>query len=580
MNTFINRILLLLSLSAACFATQAAIPTGYYNSLEGKTGAELKDAVHKVIYPHTPVSSYSALPQYFVYTDVYPNPTGGRQVWWDMYSDEVRYTPSFSGLNREHSFPKSWWKENGDVEYTPAYTDLNHLYPADGPANQAKSNWPLGETSSSGIIGIKGSFDNNVSRIGYPVTGQGAGAKFVFEPADEYKGDFARTYFYMVTCYQNLHWNSSYMWMLQQDDYPTLTPWALNLLLKWHREDRVSQKEIERNEVVYGFQNNRNPFIDFEDLAEYIWGNKVGESFSPGNQPEKPSGDPILLAPTDEMYLDFGEVAVGSTISSYLLLKGENLSSNIDLIVGKYPSDTDFRTMFSLEEKSVSAAEVNKDAGYYVKVNYTPSGDNIPAEGIEHTARILLSGGGLEGTSSISVYLRGNAFPVPTLSRLEAYPASDVTSNSYKATWSEAPEPVDFYVFTRTRTIGGTQISESIQTEECYYVVDDFDPSASESYTVQSSRLGYLSPESNLVFVGNSGIEGIDEDRPLSVESYPGIVRIRCTGTMTDARIYDTMGRMVNYMSEITDGVELNLPYGIYFLVTAEHRTPVRIIAR
>lgn len=123
-------------------------------------------------------------------------------------------------------------------------------------------------------------FDNGVSKIGYPVSGQGGGAQYVYEPADEYKGDFARTYFYMVTCYQNLTWNST--WMLQQNDYPTLNSWAVNLLLQWHRDDPVSQKEVDRNEVVYGYQNNRNPFIDFPDLAEYIWGNKVGRA-SPRN---------------------------------------------------------------------------------------------------------------------------------------------------------------------------------------------------------------------------------------------------------------------------------------------------------
>lgn len=561
----------------------AEIPAGYYSRLEGKTGAELKNAVHEVIYPHTEVSSYSALPQYFQYTDAYPETMAGeRKMWWDMYSDVVRYIPNFSGLNREHSFPKSWWKQNGSVEYTPAYTDLNHLYPADGPANQAKSNWPLGVTVAN-PASAKGGFDNGVSRIGYPVSGQGAGAKFVFEPADEYKGDFARAYFYMVTCYQDLHWNSSYMWMLEQNDWPTLTPWAMNLLLKWHRDDRVSQKELERNEVVYGYQNNRNPFIDFEDLAEYIWGDKEGESFSPGSV-TPPTGTPILLAPTPGMDLDFGEVAIGKTSSSYLLFKGENLRGTLDLFVGKYPSTTDFRSMFVLSEKTVDAAEVNKTAGHYVKIDYTPSVASpaeIPAEGMEHTARVLISGGGIEGTSSSTVvYLRGRVFPEPVLSRLEAYAASDITSTSYKATWSEAPETVDFYLFTRVRTVGGKQVTETIECEDNYVVIEDFDASGNESYYVQSSRLGYLSPESDIVFVSHSGISDIEEDRSLSVESYPGSLLIRCAGSMSGGRIFDTMGRTVMLLPEIIDGMEINLPYGIYFLTTAEHRTPVRMIAR
>lgn len=88
----------------------------------------------------------------------------------------------------------------------------------------------------------------------------------------------------MVTTYSNLNWNSNYMWMLQQNSYPTLTRWAIDMLLDWSRHDPVSQKEIDRNEQVYLIQNNRNPFIDFPELCEYIWGDKMGQAF-PGERP-------------------------------------------------------------------------------------------------------------------------------------------------------------------------------------------------------------------------------------------------------------------------------------------------------
>ncbi len=102
-------------------------------------------------------------------------------------------------------------------------------------------------------------------------------AKLVFEPADEYKGDFARTYFYVVTAYQNLSWK--YTYMVADGDYPSLQPWAIEMLLKWHRDDPVSEKELKRNEVVYSIQTNRNPFIDYPELAEYIWGRPYGPDF-------------------------------------------------------------------------------------------------------------------------------------------------------------------------------------------------------------------------------------------------------------------------------------------------------------
>lgn len=59
-----------------------------------------------------------------------------------------------------------------------------------------------------------------------------------------------------------------------------LTAYSLSFLLDWHRQDPVSQKEIDRNQAVYSIQHNRNPFIDYPELAEYIWGNKVGQTIN------------------------------------------------------------------------------------------------------------------------------------------------------------------------------------------------------------------------------------------------------------------------------------------------------------
>ena len=102
----------------------AAIPAGYYSSLNGKKDGELKTAAYSIIHNFTQVSSYDALPDYFRKTDVRPN----SNLWWDMYSDIPLYASSFKGLNREHSFPKSWWGGSTSVS---AYVDLNHLYPSE-----------------------------------------------------------------------------------------------------------------------------------------------------------------------------------------------------------------------------------------------------------------------------------------------------------------------------------------------------------------------------------------------------------------------------------------------------------------
>ncbi|MCM1521486.1 MAG: endonuclease [Muribaculaceae bacterium] len=556
-----KRFLLINAVILSAAAATAAIPNGYYNKLDGKTGAALKQAAYETVSPHTQVSSYSNLPRYFQTTDVHPE----SMIWWDMYSNVVRYAPNFSGLNREHSLPKSWWKVNNDVEYTPAYVDLFHLYPADGPANQAKSNYPLGEVNMAS--GTK--FDNNVSIVGYPVSGQGGGAPYVYEPDEEYKGDFARTYFYMATAYQNLQWSTSGQWMLQRNAYPTLNPWAVALLLKWHRDDPVSQKETARNEAVYSFQNNRNPFIDFPDLAEYIWGTKVGEPFRV-TEGTTPAGDPVLTAPVNGTTLDFGEVAVGQGSKSLLLIKGENLTAPLSIAL----SGTD-KEMFSVADRTISQQLVNTSTGYELQVTYNPTSIG------KHEARILIYDGGLPGTG-IFVYFKGEALERPTLSTLSAYPAADITESTYTASWSTAPETVDFYVLSRTRYLSGGDVqTEQSETEETSMVIDGFDLSTQESYYVCSSRLGFLSTPSNVVFVYHSGLENIEVNSPLTVMSYPGLIRIVTDVDHTCVRLYDASGRVAAILDDIhAPGTELRLEPGVYLLTTAEHPTPVKLIAR
>lgn len=552
-------IFILSLLASASQALLAAIPDGYYSRLNGKATSELKTAAYEIINPHTKVSSYSNLPQYFQETDVYPE----SRRWWDMYSDVVRYIPSFSGLNREHSFPKSWWKVGNSVEYTPAYTDLNHLYPADGPANQAKSNYPFATVNRAQNV----KFDNGVSMVGYPVSGQGGGAQYVFEPADEYKGDFARTVFYMVTCYQDLQWNTNYLWMVQRNTYPTLTPWAVNLMLQWHRADPVSQKEIDRNEVVYSFQNNRNPFIDFPELAEYIWGNKMGENFTLTSGGS--TGTPTLTAPVPETTLDLGQVALGQTAKALLYFKGESLSSDLSVSLGG-----DDRAMFSIPQRTISQQILNAPSGFYLEVTYTPTSIGT------HNGRLLIYDGGLTG--SVYVYLKGEAVEVPQLSALSAYPATDVTSDTYKASWSPAPEVVDYYILTRTRYVeGGNTEVEEIECEEPEALIDGFSGSTQETYAVQSYRLGYRSPMSNVVFVNHSGLETIEREMPLTARSYEGCILLQCSTTHTDLYVYDASGRVVTVIPELrAPGMELTLPAGVYILTSREHPTPVKLLAR
>ena len=542
-------------MTVAAFVAYAEIPAGYYTSLDGKKDAELKNAAYNVIHNLTRISSYSDLPKYFMTTDVYPD---GSRRWWDMYSDIPLYAPSFSGLNREHSFPKSWWGGLTDVN---AYIDLNHLYPSEAKANMAKSNYPLGTVD----IAYTPDFDNGVVKVGYAVNGQGGGAKYVFEPNDEYKGDFARTYFYMVTCYQDYTWTQKYMWMLQQNTYPTLSDWAAQLLLKWSREDPVSQKEIDRNEAVYQFQNNRNPFIDFPALAEYIWGNKKGEAFDLEHQGGgEPTGDPILITPVQDMALDFGQVAIGKSITSQLFFHGENLKGTLSVRV--YSGD---KEMFASASSAIAANLINSEDGYWLNITYTPTALGT------HQSRLLISDGGLEGSRGVS--LIGECLEVPTLSACTALPASDIEADSYIANWTTPDDVVDYYIVTRTMYASGSATTEQLLSEDTELLIEGFANSDSESYSVQSVRLGYTSQPSNVVFVDHSGISSASVDQPLAVVAIAGGVRIACSVPQSDCRIYDATGRLVLQLDYVEQNTDIPLPLGVYIITTAQSTRPCRV---
>lgn len=562
MKRFLRHASLIATAFLTALAAQADIPAGYYSALDGKKDAELKTAASNIIKNFTSVSSYNNLPSYFRHTDVRP----GTEFWWDMYSDmEVDIYIQFGTyMNREHSFPKSWWgSTNSTATNYKAYTDLNHLYPGEAKANQAKSNYPLGEVRTAS------KFDNGVTKVGAPVLGQGGGATYVFEPDDEYKGDFARTYFYMVTCYQDYKWATSYMYMLQQNTYPTLNKWSVDMLLKWAREDQVSDKERMRNEEVYKIQNNRNPFIDYPELAEYIWGDKVGEVFHLTSTPTPPAGDAILLAPVADTAVDFGQVAIGSKGKASLFVHSENFRNPITMFLFDGNKD-----MFSIAEQSISAANANRAEGYWLEINYNPTSLGT------HESKLQLIADDLDSAPP-TVILRGECLEKPVLTACTALDPSDITADEYSANWSTPEgETVDYWIITRTKYVAGNQTTEEILAEGSPWTITGFKDSDSESYSVQSVRLGERSPMSNVVFVKHSGVNSVIADEPLNVVSFPGIIRFDCARPQTGCRIYDVTGRMVMSIDCIEQDMDVEMPLGVYLIVTDQHPTPVKIAVR
>ena len=255
---------LVIALTFALIAV--AQPANYYNSANGLTGHQLKVALHGIIKGHTSIS-YAQLWNAFWSTD-----NKGNGVVWDMYSDRPNGTPpyvyylgqdqcgNYSGegdcYNREHSWPQSWF--NNDAT---ARTDLHHIFPVDGWVNNKRANFAFGEVGSASWTSQNGSKLGSCKTPGFSGT--------VFEPIDEYKGDFARAIMYMSVRYytEDGSWSSSDMTTKSE-----IQPWAIDLLLRWNEQDPVSDKEKERNEAIYNdYQYNRNPFVDHPEYARMIW---------------------------------------------------------------------------------------------------------------------------------------------------------------------------------------------------------------------------------------------------------------------------------------------------------------------
>lgn len=335
--------LLLITLSFNLFAKE---PVGYYHLADGKKAAELKSALNDII-SNAKMLEYGSDKGHtwegFYSTD--RNEANNRVI--DMYSDQPFYQPDFksvAGMHIEHSLPKSWW---GTI-VNNAYKDLHHLYPAEGNINTRKNNLPLGEAK-------EGSYTNGVSFVG----ANSFGSEYLgncFEPADEYKGDFARSYLYMSTAYEEMFdkWNSP---MMDNNLYPVWKHWAIDLLLKWHREDPVSAKELTRTEKVFAIQGNRNPFIDYPELVEYIWGNATDQIYKFPVETKA-----YIATPNNWSKIDFGVVMNGGKEEEIILISGDNITMPLDAkLTGRNAQ------MLSLSTTSFSAVDVNKGTSVTIK---------------------------------------------------------------------------------------------------------------------------------------------------------------------------------------------------------------------
>jgi len=435
---------------------QAQAPAGYYSAAKEKSGAGLKTALFSIICDHVQ-RSYKNLWTDFQTTDKRPD---GKV--WDMYSCTTNYTfgKDQAGnykregdvYNREHSFPKSWF----DDDY-PMYTDLFHLVPTDGYVNGMRSNLPFGETDAPTYTSNEG-----FSKVG-PCSVAGYAGK-VFEPNDEYKGDFARIYFYMATAYEDQvsTWNSP---MLDGSEYPAYSDWALSMLLRWAQEDPVSQKEIDRNNAVYGIQHNRNPYVDFPGLEQYVWGKYTSERFDPDNygegggtvepDPAPDTVEPPVFSPASGEVERGTEVTISSATAGariYYTINGgsqQEGQSPVSFLVGENTTVRAFSTFGQAESEVVTAIytvpDVVEPPVFSPASGEVERGTEVTISSATAGARIYytINGGSQqEGQSPVSFFVEENTTvrAFSTFGQAE----SEVVTATYTVRVPEVAEPAVF----------------------------------------------------------------------------------------------------------------------------------------
>jgi endonuclease I len=374
---------------SSAFAAAGGPPAGYYSSIDGLQDASLKSALGTLTRHR--------------FTTLYDYGSGKNKTWqglWqtdrntsdnsviDMYSNNKRYfnpsdtTASVTNCDIEHMFPNSWWGAKAGCK--EAYCDLHHLVPADYSANRSKSNYGPGVPTDT-------TFNNGVWMNGKDATRSNI---TVFCPPDEYKGDFARALMYIAVTYgDTVTWQKDEsVPHMDNDSWQEFKPATSALLLAWHRADPVSNKERVRMNTVYGIQGNRNPFIDYPCLAEYIWGDKVGtpvslaaltcaydDSFT--DEGCSAVTTPVLTSPTSA--INVGTTAAGTPISQTITVKGANLESG-DLTLALSGTNA---SLFGLSPTSVSKSDA--ESGQTVTITYSPTANG------SHTATLTISGCGI-----------------------------------------------------------------------------------------------------------------------------------------------------------------------------------------
>jgi endonuclease I len=228
----------------------------YYQNVSTESSNALRNSLHNLIDDHT-VASYNSCKNHLKITDKDPNNLDNVVLIYKQSSipqDDFASNSEVDFWNREHV----WAKSLGGFTSGPAYSDLHHLKPADNTVNTSKGNKSFDDG---------GQQHNEATQCYY--------TDYTWEPSDNVKGDVARMLFYMDIRYEGGGNEPDLTIVEQVDTYPNPNIGRLSTLLLWHIQDPVDAFEMNRNEVIYGIQNNRNPFIDHPEYATIIWDSEI-----------------------------------------------------------------------------------------------------------------------------------------------------------------------------------------------------------------------------------------------------------------------------------------------------------------
>ena len=256
--------------------------------------------------------------------------------------------------NREHLIPQSSFNSA-----YPMQSDIHHVIPSDGRVNNFKGSLVFGNVNTPNWTSSNGSIRGSSAMSGY--------SGVVFEPIDEFKGDIARALLYFAVRYEDTVDGYTSFNMFDGSNDAVFFPWAIEVLLDWHNTvDPVDQRERDRNDAAYDFQNNANPFVDHPEYASMIW-NPVTDTEAPtaatnlvASNPTVNSIDLSWTAGTDNIAVSSYDIYVDgantvSTSSTTITVTG--LSANTEFCFTVFARDAALNTAPSSNESCETTNE-------------------------------------------------------------------------------------------------------------------------------------------------------------------------------------------------------------------------------